>query len=263
VGELVETRASTNDYPMNKQALSDFVRSPDGTTTIGHVFGTPVVIKGKTWFPVAELIVWGIMTLVAGRERPNRPWRERLGVGALTSLIILGSEWCHNLAHAAAAQRVGKPADGIRISLGMPVLLYPTAEDPTVTPRQHIARSLAGPAFNGLLLLVSSILRRFTRPNTLAREAADAAVGMNLFISTAALVPNPEIDGGPTFKWALVSRGYTPERADRIVKESNKFVGPLLAGAAGLAAARKRYFVAFVISLFSLISLDYGFRQHE
>lgn len=248
---------------MNQQALSNFVRSPEGTTTIGHVFGTPVVVKGNTWFPVTELVAWGIMTLVAGRGRPNRPWRERLGVGALTSLIILGSEWCHNFAHAAAARRVGKPADGIRISLGMPVLLYPAPEDPTVTPRQHITRSLAGPAFNGLLLLVASILRRFTHPNTLAREAADAAVGMNLFLSTASLVPNPEIDGGPTFKWALVSRGYTPEKAEHLVKESNKVVGPILAVAAGLTALRKHYFVSFVFALFSLICLDYGFRNYD
>jgi hypothetical protein len=248
---------------INKQTLSDFLRSPKGTVTIGSVFDTPVIVKGYTWFPGTELIAWGIMTLAARRGHPERTWPECLKTGALTCLIILGSEWCHNVAHTAAARLIGKPPDAIRISLGMPVLIYPNPDDPTVTPRQHLIRSAAGPTFNGLLLLVSAVLRRFTRPNTLARSAADAAVGMNLFISTGSLVPNPEIDGGPIFKWTLVSQGYTPEKAAHIVKQSNKVIGPLLAFAAGVAALRKNYFVSFLIALFSLISLDYGFRNHE
>ena len=78
--------------------------SPDQSfTTVGRVFDTPLVVVDKTWLPLTEIVVWGIMTREAGRLHPERKWPNRLGVGALTMSAILGSEWCHNLAHAAAA----------------------------------------------------------------------------------------------------------------------------------------------------------------
>jgi hypothetical protein len=45
------------------------VKSSDEVRTAGWVFGTPVVVKGKTWFPLSELVVWPIVARVAGRER--------------------------------------------------------------------------------------------------------------------------------------------------------------------------------------------------
>jgi hypothetical protein len=45
------------------------VKSSDEVRTAGWVFGTPVVVKGKTWFPLTELAVWPIMGWVTGRER--------------------------------------------------------------------------------------------------------------------------------------------------------------------------------------------------
>lgn len=241
--------------------LADFVRSTEGATIVGKIFDAPLVVKGKTWLPVTELGMWGIMTCVAGHKRPARSWGERLGVGALTTLVILGSEWLHNLAHAAAACRVGKPAQAIRITFGMPLLIYPIPEDPGVTPLQHIARSLGGPLFNALLLLGAATIRRFTRPDSVAREVADAAMGMNLFLCTASLVPNPEIDGGPALKWALVEGGSTPGRADAMVKKANQVVGLGLAGASGGAFARQRPFLGAILGMLSWLSLDFGFRR--
>ena len=46
--------------------------------------------------------------------------------------IVLGSEWCHNLAHAAAARAIGKPVDAIRITWGMPLLVYYDINDKNV-----------------------------------------------------------------------------------------------------------------------------------
>ncbi len=241
--------------------LSTFVRSAEGAVEVGRIFNTPVLVKGRTWLPFAELLVWGIMSFVAGRKQPERPWPQRLGLGALTMASILGSEWCHNLAHAAVASWIGKPAQAIRVTFGMPILVYPMPEDPTVTPRQHIARSLAGPVFNSLVLLAASVARLFTRQGGAARHVADAAVGMNLFLSTVSLTPNPEIDGGPTLKWTLVECGKTPSEADASVKKANRAVGLGLAGAAGLALARRRFFLGILIGLISLISLDFGFRK--
>ena len=69
--------------------LSDFVRSTEGARTVGRIFGAPLVVKGITWFPVDELIVWGIMTVVARRKHPEFGWRKSLGTGALTMGAIL------------------------------------------------------------------------------------------------------------------------------------------------------------------------------
>jgi len=74
------------------------------------------------------------MAWVAKKRVPERSWLQSLGIGALTMLVVLGSEWCHNLAHAAAARMVGKPMDAIRITWGMPLVVYYDINDENVTP---------------------------------------------------------------------------------------------------------------------------------
>ena len=234
------------------------MQQSDQVTRIGEVFGTPVVVKGRTWLPITELAVWGIMAWVAGRDRPGRSWMARLGVGVLTMPVILGSEWCHNLAHAAAAQLTGKPMDALRISWGMPLVVYHDINDETVRPTQHIVRALGGPVFNMLLLSLAAIFRQFTRVGSVAREVADAAVGMNLFLSTVSLLPIPGIDGGPILKWALVDGGRSLNQADEVVKEVDKVLGVGLAAGAGAAFKRRRRFIGVILALLSIIALAVG-----
>ena len=125
----------------------------DEVTTVGRVFTTPLVVKGKTWFPVTQLIAWPIMAWVAKKRIPERTWLQSFRVGALTMPVVLGSEWCHNLAHAAAARIVGKPMDAIRITWGMPLVVYYDINDESVTPRQHIIRALGGPVLHNLVFI--------------------------------------------------------------------------------------------------------------
>lgn len=234
------------------------MKQDDDVTQIGEVFATPVVVKGLTWLPLTELAVWGIMAWVAGRDHPERSWLKRLGLGALSMPVILGSEWCHNLAHAAAAQLTGKPMDALRISWGMPLVVYHDINDETVRPTQHIVRALGGPVFNMLLLSLAAIFRQFTRVGSVAREVADAAVGMNLFLSTVSLLPIPGIDGGPILKWALVDGGRSLNQADEVVKEVDKVLGVGLAAGAGAAFKRRRRFIGVILALLSIIALAVG-----
>jgi hypothetical protein len=67
------------------------VRPTDEVRLVGHLFGTPVVVKDTTWLPVTEFAVWLLMSWLAGRGRDDCPWRKRLGTGALTMSAILGS----------------------------------------------------------------------------------------------------------------------------------------------------------------------------
>ena len=240
---------------MQKPAV---VRPTDEVTTVGRVLGTPVVVKSLTWLPLTQFAVWLVMAWHAGRGHPDRSWGKRLGTGALTMAAILGSEWCHNLAHAAAARLVGKPTDALRISWGMPLVVYYDVNDESVTPRQHIARALGGPVFNALLLPFALLLRKLTRPGSVPRDVADAAAGMNLFLSTASLLPIPGIDGGPILKWALVARGSTPAEADETVKVADRVMGGGLAVAAGVAFKRRRRFLSAILAVFSLLALAVG-----
>lgn len=241
------------------------VRPTDEVTTVGRVFGTPVVVKGKTWLPLAELIVWGAMTWIAGKRRPERSWLARLGVGALTTPIVVGSEWCHNFAHAASARLVGKPMDVLRIAWGMPLVVYHDIADETVTPRQHVIRALGGPVFNALVLPVALLLRRLTHPNSAARDVADAAVGMNRFLCTVGLMPLPAIDGGAIVKWTLVSRGRTPDEADASVRKVDGVLGIGLAAAGAAALKKRHWFLGALLAQFSALALAFALgiiREH-
>ena len=131
----------------------EVVSPGENVNQVGTVFDTPLVTKGWTWLPLTEVIVLGIMTREAGRLHPERSWLTRFGVASLTMSVILGSEWCHNLAHAAAAKWIGHPADAIRITWGMPLLVYHDIEDPDITARTHIIRALGGPVINTIFFV--------------------------------------------------------------------------------------------------------------
>lgn len=225
--------------------------------TIARAFGVPITVEKFYWLPVIQLIVGWLLTRWAGR-RPGRTTGQKLAVGALSTAALLGSEWAHNLAHAAAAQSVGKPMDELRVIAGMPRVIYRNTADPTVTPRQHIARALGGPRFNLSFLLFWLLLRAFTRPGTAARDIADVGAATNAFIGGVAFWPHPMIDGGPILKWSLVEAGKTPAEADRVVQKTNLGLGAGLAVAAGAAALNRRPWLAALLGLFSLSSLAAG-----
>jgi Zn-dependent protease len=82
---------------------------------------------------------------------------------------------------------------------------------------------------------------------------------MNLFLSTASLLPVPGIDGGPVLKWALVARGSTPEEADEAVKAVDRAVGGGLGVAAAVAFKKRRRFLGSILAMFSVLALAVGF----
>lgn len=234
------------------------VAPTDEVTTVGKIFGTPIVVKGITWLPLVELVMTGFMAWVAGKRRPERSWLERLGIGALTMPIAVGSEWCHNLAHAAAAKLVGKPMDVLRITWGTPLVVYHDISDESLTPRQHIIRSLGGPVFNALAVPVALLFRRRTHPDSVGRDVANAALGANAFLGTAALLPIPGIDGGPILKWSLVERGRTPDEADLVVRKVDGVLGTVLAASGVVAFKKRRWLLGALLAQFSAFALGFA-----
>jgi len=239
-----------------------FLVLEDRPTIVGQIFSTPIVVKGWTGLPLIELVVFGILSWVAGHKRPDWSWSKRLYAGALTTTIMLGSEWCHNLAHTAVASKIGRPVDAIRIFWGTPLLIYYDINDQHVSPRQHMTRALGGPAFNALMVPITWLAKYFareTREGSLTHYAAEFALGTNCVISTASLLPIPGIDGGPLLKWSLVDRGRSPEQADEVVKGVNRLLGGGLAVASGVALKKHRKWLAAAMAAFAATSLAIGF----
>ncbi len=114
---------------------------------------------GYTWIPIAQLALWGIFTRSASRRKPDNTRPQWSREGFLKMAVVLGSEWCHNLAHLLASNWIGKPMDKMRIQAGMPRCTYQEINDPNVSPRQHITRSLSGPIISFLLLPVTGLAK--------------------------------------------------------------------------------------------------------
>jgi Zn-dependent protease len=218
---------------------------------IGYLWETPVLVRGATWFPLTQ-IATSIVLYWHGRKRtPLRPFCQQLTLAGLSTAVILGSEWAHNLSHLYSAHRMRKPMDEFHIMLGMPRCIYHDVNDADVPPRQHIQRSIAGPMLNASLLPFLVRLRKASEPGSLAHEVWNAAVGMNVFLATASLLPIPGIDGGPILKWSLVERGYSVNEADQLVRRVNGPLAVLLGFSAVLAWLRKKQFLAFILGLLS------------
>lgn len=230
------------------------LRQDDEAISVGRVFATPLMIKGFTWFPLTQSIVWGIMSWIAGKTQPDRSLAERMRIATFTMPAVLGSEWGHNLAHAAVASWISKPMDAIRITWGMPLCVYYDINDDSVTPRQHILRAIGGPLFSFILLLISIVVRRFSPKESLSREVADVSVATNAFLSTVSLLPLPGIDGGSLLKWSLVERGHTVEEADQVIRKVDGGLGIALSFFSRAAISRGRRAIGLLAAMLAVMS---------
>ena len=227
--------------------------------SVGRVFSAPLMIKGMTWFPLTQLFMLGIMSWIAGKTRPDRGLGERMLIATYTMPVVLGSEWGHNLAHAAAAYWIGKPMDAMRITWGMPLCVYYDINDDSVTPPQHILRALGGPLFSFMLLVISSAVRRITPRVSLSREVADVSCATNAFLSTVSLLPIPGIDGGSILKWSLVERSRTPEEADQVMRKVDGGLGIALSFLSGAAISKGKRVIGLLSAMLALMSFGVAF----
>lgn len=235
-----------------------YLQKSDQPAVIGSLFGSPVVVKGWTGLPLFELGAWSLLTWVAAKIHPEWSPRRHLSAGALTTAIIFGFEWGHDLTHAAFAWHVGKPADAIRIFFGNPLLVYYDVNDRQVTPLQHMTRASGGPVFNALMVPFAWLARKLTKKGSFPRYLADFALGTNVLLSSLILLPIPMIDGGPILKWSVVRHGRTPAEADNVVKKVNLAVGGVMAAASAVALENHRKRLGAAAAVISLASLAIG-----
>lgn len=248
-----------NGKVINALIKLSFLHPESKPTVLTTVFSAPLVVKGWTGLPLIELVAWVILSLVAKHRRPDWSRRKQVYAGALTAVCALTLEWLHDLAHAAAAHWIGKPVNAIRNFWGTPLLVYYDVNDQTVSPHQHLERALAGPIFSALMVPVTWLAGRLSRPKTLLGYTARFAFGVNAFITALTLSPIPFLDGGAILKWSLVKKGRSLVEADQVVKDINRYVGSGLAAASGIAIKKHRSWLGALLAVFAASSLAVGF----
>jgi Zn-dependent protease len=221
-------------------------------TTLGS---TPVTYQGWSWVPGTQLLAWIFFTRQAAKRKPTDTIFHWTAEGFLKTIVTLGAEWCHNLAHALASNLIGQPMDELRVQFGMPRCIYYEINDLNVTPRQHLVRALGGSLINLLLLPISWLYRRTTQPDTIPGETAKLFFQTNLFLSLISLLPIPGIDGGPILKWSLVEGGSSIQEADEVVRKVNGPLALILGLFSSWSFGKKRIFAGFFSAMLGMISL--------
>jgi hypothetical protein len=214
--------------------------STNGIPTLFTAWDTPV--KAKPSVLANLLALWGLMSWLAGRGKPERPWLTRLLVGFLSTMALLSADLGHAMAHIVSARYAGAPMDEIIVSSGMPRTVY---HDGNVSPLVHRLRALGGPVYNAMGLVTGLLLRLLAPGGSLVREVAGwSCLGHGLILG-GSLVPLPFVDGGSILKWTLVASGRTPEEADELVRRADLALGgAALAAGVALIATRRRWLSA-------------------
>jgi len=232
---MAEKKSGTDPFP------SDSV--------LGSLGETQITRRGISWLPVTQLVAWGIFAKASRQRNPERPWLRAGLEGFCQMVVMLGSEWGHNLAHLSASHLIGKPMDQFRIQFGMPRCVYFELDSQNVAPREHLARALGGPLFNLVVLPFAWAAWRLTKNGSIAGMTARTAFDTNLFLSSVSLLPIPGIDGGPILKWSLVEGGHTPQEVDEVVRKVNGPLALLLGLFSSWAFLKKK----ILLGLFSLM----------
>jgi len=176
---------------------------------------------------VVQLGVFGIGSWLAGRLDPNRSWLLRLRFGAMVMVAYQLGELIHYIGHIISSWWVDAPMDEVYIAFPLPSSIY---HDNTVTPQQHIGRSLGGPIISNLTVIETLFFRPFTRSGSLLREFLNISIWTNLFLGIVGLFPMPFADGGTILKWRMVEQGQSEAEADLAVRKINFFFVGVLMG---------------------------------
>ena len=200
--------------------------------------GTSVKVEPAVGIYIGGL--WGAMVWWAGRKDRERPWPVRILAGSLASLALLAADIGHALAHVVSARWAGTPMAYVLVSADMPRTIYPEADVP---PRTHVVRSLGGPIYNAVSLLVSLVSRRLAPSGSLWHESLGwSALGHGLIL-LGSLAPLPIVDGGVLLKWSLIDRGRSPQDADAVVRQAGLATGAAAVAAGATLSAQRRWLV--------------------
>ncbi|WP_225754298.1 site-2 protease family protein [Actinotalea sp. Marseille-Q4924] len=194
----------------------------DGGTrgwVVGRVAGAPVVVS-PGWLLAAAVLTYlfapTVRSLVAVSEA------GAYAVAGVFVLLLLGSVFLHELAHALMARRVGVPVQELAVTLlGGHTRMGAAAP----SPGSSALVAVSGPLVNLALGAAAWLLAAPTAPGGVAWLVLSAAALANVFVGAFNLVPGLPLDGGRVLE-ALVWR-VTGERVRGTVAAG--WVGRLVA----------------------------------
>ena len=180
------------------------------------IFNTPVKIKAIVLINLAAL--WTAASWYGITTHPGRNIPMGLLIGFFAMVLLLVSDFGHAFSHILSARLGGAPMDEVLIAAGMPRTQY---FDNDVSPKAHRTRSLGGPIYSLLGLLLSLLVFSLFPGGSVGRELTAWSVLAQGFIFGGSLLPLPIVDGGTILKWTLVERGKTEADAEVIIQQVN------------------------------------------
>jgi Zn-dependent protease len=186
---------------------------------LGTVLGAPVLLM-PSWFLIAVLITLSYAPAV--QTRLPDVGVATFVIAFIAALLLLGSVFLHELAHAIAARAVGTPPSHIVLDLWG----GHTAFDAEMTsPGRSALVSLVGPGTNGVLAVLGWLLLPAVPAQGVSELLLLGVIYSNGFVAIFNALPGLPLDGGRALE-ALVWK-ITGSRG----------MGTLIAGWVGRAVA--------------------------
>jgi len=158
---------------------------------IGHAAGAPVTLSAG-WLVAAVVVTVALLPL--GRAvAPQSGTAGALLLAAAAALMLFGSTFLHELAHALVARRRGLEVRQIALTLLGGHTQMSAAAD---TPASSALVAVAGPVTNLVLAGASAAVWQLAPAGGVVSTLALAGAAANLFIGVLNLLPGLPLDGG-------------------------------------------------------------------
>ncbi len=186
----------------------------------------------SSWI-VLIAVLSALFAVIYGRSEPALPTSTAVGLGVLTSLLLLASVLVHEAAHAVVASRSGLEVKNITLKVfGGNTELVREPPD----PQSELRIAMAGPiATLALLAGFGAVgLGAVPAPDPVRAVAANLAL-INLLLLAFNLIPAIPLDGGRILRAVLWSVWNRPVAATRAVTAAGRSFGLLFVGFGVLA----------------------------
>lgn len=194
---------------------------------IGRIFGIPLRVDWS-WIIVFTLFV--VMLSQAGGPFGLIAPQWRLGVAAITVLLLFACVLVHEASHAGVARIYGIPTRDITLFAFGGVSRM---ENTGVTPGQQAQIAAAGPLASFAIAAISALVAHLAPWPTLAQIAGYLAV-MNLALGIFNLLPSYPLDGGRIVHALVWKLRGSRTKATQFISVFSTVVGIMLMGFAVL-----------------------------
>ena len=197
----------------------------EGGLRIGSVLGAPVLLR-PSWFLVGGLVTVAFVPTVVSQV-PGSEGLSAYLVSAAFAIMLLGSVFLHELAHAVAARFAGTPPTHIVLDVWGGHTAF-SADLPT--PGRSILVAAVGPATNALIGLGAGWARTQLAPTGLTDLLLLALALSNAFVAGFNALPGLPLDGGRVLEGLVWWIGGERHRGTLVAGWFGRLLALVLAG---------------------------------